>query len=893
MTMQPDLWLRVEEVFQQALDLDESRRAEFLASSCAGDDALRKEVESLLAHESRARQFMESPALEVAGRLISKEQAPRPGDDEDRTGAAFESRVLTGKRLGNYRILEHIGAGGMGEVYRAIRADDQYEKQVAIKLVRAGQDSGFVMSRFRSERQILANLDHPCIARLIDGGATEDGEPYFVMELIEGQPIDRYCDDRRLTISERLRIFLQACSAVQYAHQRLIVHRDIKPGNILVTAEGVPKLLDFGIAKILNQDENPTEGLATLTMFPALTPGYASPEQIKGEPVTTASDVYSLGIVLYELLTGHRPYPAGKLTPQEITRAVCETEPEKPSVIVAQSADADSKANRRPLTPDEIGVIRDGSPEKLRRRLEGDLDNILLMALRKEPRRRYASVEQFQEDLRRHLEHLPVIARKDTVRYLTAKFVARHKAGAAATVTVAATLLAALGITLREARIARADRARAESRFNDVRELSNTLLFQIDDSIRNVPGTTQAQELVVGSAQRYLDRLAREAGNDPSLLKELATGYIRLANIQGDMRGPNLGNQRSAIENYRKAVDLREAIARAHPADLQAQLDLQQSYDGLGYAYGDMDRGQEKVFFAKSMDIAAALTAKEPGNDVFLDALSLSYEHRAMLSIAGNDVKSAIADQREGLKLAKQVEDRKATEEYRGRLSYAHKRLGALLIVDHQLPQALAEYQSALALDKTLLSAHPSDPRLRFSISLTLSDIGYIYNEQGNRSSALENYREVLVIRQALADADPSDVRARQGLARTYERLGSILREENKPQAALTYNQREQTVLSALVAANPNNSETRIQLADLWWDLGDDYTSIAKAAAGHDEKVRLLRLAQSYLQQSLPAFEGAREKGLLTGSQLDAPQKIAEDLASCTKALHAALGNSH
>src|SRR6202165_643551 len=317
--MNRERWEQVSEILDKALRLPPSERSVYLAQIDASDPELHREVNSLLAsHEQAGSEFLNTLA------------APTGSVQCEITGR--DSKV--GRRLGPYQIVELIGVGGMGEVYRAVRADDQYSKQVALKLVRSGQDSSFVINRFKNERQILASLDHPNIARLLDGGTTEEGVPYFVMELIEGQRIDEYCNARRLATTERLELFLRVCSAVQYAHQRLIIHRDIKPGNILVTADGVPKLLDFGIAKILESSEAANQQEQTISMIRLLTPEYASPEQIKSEPITTASDVYSLGVVLYELLTGRTPYRVATRTPHEISRAVCETEPEKPSNAV-------------------------------------------------------------------------------------------------------------------------------------------------------------------------------------------------------------------------------------------------------------------------------------------------------------------------------------------------------------------------------------------------------------------------------------------------------------------------------------------------------------------------------------------------------------------------------
>src|ERR1700674_2717873 len=307
--MLPERWNEVKDKLHEALQLEPTPRSAYLAELGAVDPDLQRELESLIAfHERTGTDFLNAPLGQVPSALASQ-VAPD---------------ALLGRRVGSYQIMGQIGVGGMGEVYRAFRADDEYKKQVAIKLVRAGQNSDFVVNRFKNERQILASLDHPNIARLLDGGTTEEGVPYFVMELIEGHPIDEYCDAHKLPTTDRLKLFLQVCSAVQFAHQHLFIHRDIKPSNVLVTSDGVPKLLDFGIAKILEGSAVAAPFEPTLTVLRVLTPGYASPEQIKGEPITTASDVYSLGVVMYELLSGHSPYRVASRTPHELSRAVCE-----------------------------------------------------------------------------------------------------------------------------------------------------------------------------------------------------------------------------------------------------------------------------------------------------------------------------------------------------------------------------------------------------------------------------------------------------------------------------------------------------------------------------------------------------------------------------------------
>jgi serine/threonine protein kinase/Flp pilus assembly protein TadD len=396
-----------------------------------------------------------------------------PGDADSPTATTKEPSRQPERRIGPYRVLRELGHGGMGTVYLAARDDDQFQKTVAIKVVR-GLDSAEVVRHFRRERQILAGLEHPNVARLLDGGTTDDGLPYLVMQHVEGQPIDRFCDERRLTVRERLQLFQGVCAAVEHAHRNLVVHRDIKPANILVTAEGVPKLLDFGIAKLLNPE---IAGQVPTGTGLSMTPDYASPEQARGGPITTATDVYSLGVVLYELLTGHRPYRLKSREPLEVLKAICEEEPEKPSTAVTREDRAQLPGGAaRPTTAEAVSRTREGTPDRLRRRLRGDLDNIVMMALRKEPQRRYGSVEALSEDLRRYLEGLPVKAHKATAWYRTSKFLRRHAFGVAA---AAAVLVLSLGFAVTmavlEGRVAR-ERDRAEKQAARARAINAFLL---------------------------------------------------------------------------------------------------------------------------------------------------------------------------------------------------------------------------------------------------------------------------------------------------------------------------------------------------------------------------------------------------------------------------------
>ncbi|MGB8062172.1 MAG: protein kinase, partial [Candidatus Sulfotelmatobacter sp.] len=422
----PEKWDQVKELFALALERDPEERSGFLREACAGDDSLRTEIESLLSSFDGAASFLEDcPAADVV---------------------SAQSRAIAGKRIGAYRIIREIGQGGMAVVYLGERDDQNYRKQVAIKMVKPGIDSEQVLRRFRNERQTLAALDHSNIVKLLDGGSSENGSPYLVMEYVEGLPIDQYCDLNKLSIDDRLRLFREVCSAVQYAHEKLVIHRDLKPGNILIAKGGVPRLLDFGIAKLLNPECFQTP-LVTRTDWRPMTPEYASPEQLRGAAVTKTTDIYSLGVLLYELLTGHRPYQVRHDSALEIERRRYSEEPAKPSVAVSR---IDEKAShdgstRTVITPQLVAEARAIRPEELSRCLRGDLDTIVMKAIRTEPEHRYASAEEFAKDIERHLSGLPIKARKPTLLYRGGKFVHRHRESLTTAILILA-VTAGLGI---------------------------------------------------------------------------------------------------------------------------------------------------------------------------------------------------------------------------------------------------------------------------------------------------------------------------------------------------------------------------------------------------------------------------------------------------------------
>ena len=391
--MSPERWKKVEAIFTAALAFDSREREEFVSRACGGDEDLLNHVSAMLTtEEENSESFFE---FGVAG-LFGNQPADASVDNEN-----------INRRVGAYRLVKELGRGGMGAVYLAERADEEFRQQVAVKLIKRGMDTDLILERFRNERQILADLNHPNIARLLDGGTTPEGLPYFVMEYIDGQSIIDYCNDRRLSVKERLRLFLQVCSAVRHAHQKTIVHRDIKPTNTLVTTEGTAKLLDFGIAKILASEHSSGSLETTMPTLRLMTPEYASPEHAIGKPVTAASDVYSLGVLLFKLLTGHHPFRFQNCSPEEIVRLIGTEAPEKPSEIIFNTNSEGTGKDRdtAQLTPEIISSQRSTTVVQLQAKLKGDLDGIILKAMQKEPILRHQSVGQLTEEIEQHLAH--------------------------------------------------------------------------------------------------------------------------------------------------------------------------------------------------------------------------------------------------------------------------------------------------------------------------------------------------------------------------------------------------------------------------------------------------------------------------------------------------------
>lgn len=756
--MTPEEWQRVRPILESALELDPSSRVSFLNGACA-DASQRREVESLIAVHEQAGTNALRPGSPVELKL-----------DEE---AQF--RLPPGKRIGAYEILEEIAVGGMGAVYRAIRADGQYRQQVALKIVRSELGAEATATRFRNERQILASLDHPNIAKILDGSTTTDGLPYFVMEFIDGLPITDYCDQHKLNIDERLKIFRTVCSAVHYAHQHLVIHRDIKHGNILVTSDGVTKLLDFGIAKILDPTLLEVNAAVTMAGLWVMTPEYASPEQLRGEAITTATDVYSLGLVLYELLTGHRAHRFPSHLPHEIARAVLDTDPEKPSTAIRRKGETAEHDKEKGLTPEIISSLRADSPEKLGKRLAGDLDNIVLKAIRKEARERYSSADQLSEDIRRHLENLPVLARKSTVGYRCRKYVLRHKVGVATAALVFVSLVTGIALTIREARIARANELRAERRFNDVRKLSNSLIFEFHDSIQNLPGATPARKLLLDRALQYLDGLAKESAGDLSLQRELATAYQRIGELQGDPRDANLGETEAAVTSLQKGLAISDSVAKANPTNFDDQLRLAYSHRILSNMLGNTGRPEAREHVEQEIAISERVLKLDPSNTQAQLERAGGYAELAYFQDEFGDAKSSVESLRNALETNENFwkanpGDRKVQE----KVAVLRVRIGNALPKLGSRNEALQMNRSGLELFESLATTQ-ADASSKRKLAVTLVFRGDIQMMNSSFQDALGSYQRSLAILQAMKEADPQNVLYRLDAAGATAGVGRAL----------------------------------------------------------------------------------------------------------------------
>jgi eukaryotic-like serine/threonine-protein kinase len=751
--MNPERWHTVDRLFAEALDRPTAERPAFLTGICTGDAGLRREVERLLAADAEGCGFLESPPNELLRLTL---------DDQEEGGS-----------LGPYRLLRRIGSGGMGTVYLARREDEHYEREVAIKILRSSLASTQAFHRFVAERQILARLEHPNIARLYDGGSTDDGRPYLVMELVEGLPVDQYCDHHRLTIDQRLALFQKICAAVQYAHQSLLVHRDLKPGNILITSEGEPKLLDFGIAKQLAPGADDTL-LNTRIGLQLLTPRYASPEQLRGHGITTASDVYSLGVILYELLAGRSPYQAAADLPYQIERAICEQEPERPSLGLF-----------RPGLPGlhEIAPARRMRPQALASRLSGDLDNIVLMALRKEPRRRYGSAAALSRDLEKHLQDLPVTARPDTLRYRSRKFVRRHRAAVAATAAVVLLVAGSVASLVAQGRELAQERDKAR----------HALSFLVATFKQADPYQARGEKLTAREIlDQGADRIARELSAEPDVQAAMmdAIGEVDLGLGRYDAAEPLLARSLALRRRIFGPDSLEVAESLEHLAALRSERsDLTGAVSSLREALAIRRRrqGDDDLAVAKTLNslgetlvTQGVSSAAAPGIEALQrEALAIARRAEGPEGLTVAETLLALADVqraqgrfagaeslfREGLAV-----ERKALGDRDPRFWRDRSRFGETLVEAGKLQQAEAVLHRCLEVQRKILGRDHPD------VASTQRGLAVAIHLQGRYTEAEALQREVLAL--ARSQYGPAHWRVAEALCNLAANLAGQLRNE-------------------------------------------------------------------------------------------------------------------
>lgn len=900
---------KAKKIFFAALKLGAQDYTEFIQTRCGDDWELRREVESLLDARRGIRDFLETPPYETV----------------------FVYKNLENKVIGGYRLIRKIGEGGMGVVFLAEKTDPDFRRQVALKIVKTEVCSKKIFKRFNLERRILAQLEHPNIAHLIDGGKTSDGLPYLVMEYVEGVPLIEFAESRKLSLKKRLELFRQVCAAVSFAHRHAVIHRDLKPSNILVTSDEQVKLLDFGIAKLLSADT--LRRVETATTFRAMTPEFASPEQIKNEPATTASDTYSLGVVLYKLLTGHHPYKTNSENWNEIIRAACEIEPTRPSSLLQRQKQNDS--NRQEDQNKKEQII---TPQILR----GDLDNIILKALRKTPERRYSSVEQFSDDLRRHLEGLPVSARPNTFFYRAQKFVRRNRLPVALTVLVILAMLGGIVAAGWQANRAERERARAERRFQDVRSLVNSFMFELNDEI--LKGQTQARELVVSRALEYLDKLSAESKDDFSLQRETAVAYLKIGDIQGKPYSPNLGNTNGALESYGKALSILEKLHNFNPKNREIKRDLALTLSGIGLLqnFRTMEREKSAQNLEKARVLLEDLAAAEPEN--LQTKRYLSDVYKSIADLPDEDSEEKILKHQKALKIREEllaiepdnIKDLTATASIYQRIGTAYKNRAERLAKKNSTNvqeilniyrNVLSNFIGSLSVYRNLMTIEPNNSRHRRNFADILAMSLPIKANLGDKSGVSEDYQSAIGIFEKLSADDPKNFEARFDIAFTEDYMCRSLVKLGSVKQALQNCRKAMENGMSLLAIDSTNAEARkfvyesflffaevlykekfyaeslkvlhqlnavfekvssedeiSYFYNISYKLGYFYMDLAaKVKASPAEKKKNYQTARHWLKQSLNAFNDYQK--LEGKNDVDKMLKIKEKIARCDAAM--------
>ena len=705
--------------------------------------------------------------------------------------AASEVHEPMPETIGPYRIIRELGRGGMGAVYLAVREDDRFRRQVALKVIKRGMDTEEILRRFQLERQVLSALTHPNIARLLDGGAMDDGRPYFVLEYIEGQTIDAFCDANGLNVEQRLQLFQKVCSAVHYAHQNLVIHRDIKPHNILVTLEGEPKLLDFGIAKLINSQLMQIT-VATGPQLRLMTPEYASPEQVRGSPVSTSTDVYSLGALLYEILTGHRPYRFESRIEQEIVRVVCEVDPERPSSAVSRIEELrSSDGGTRRVTPETVSRVREGDPTRLRRRLSGDLDDIVLKAMEKAPPKRYLSAQQMAEDIQRHIDGMPVTARAGRgAAYRAAKFLRRNRGLVNAAAVVVLALLIGLLTTSWQWREAARERRRAES----AAEASRQVVDGFTNSVMRVDGLIAASDGASG-ADRFdatlarLEELHREVElQDPQTRAALQRGLISVAMLLGDREGGSRGPSAGDVEAAMRAYAVAEKMLARTPSETSEG--LRQTFalqTRLGDGYRRLGRATDAGAAFERAEAAARTLAARDGDPVAMRRMSVAMHSSAEQTMQDGDPAGALPALEKIVEMREEMRRSHPSSQSRRDLGTALATLGDCLRALGRDQEAEAMFRRSVEERRSLLADDPIDRHKRDFVVVHVWFLGDLLLDRGDAAGALAEVERVRPLAEQLVADSGANARSHVDLVEVDAQTLRALRDLGRIDEARAY----------------------------------------------------------------------------------------------------------
>ncbi len=747
LTLSPERWQEVSPYLDEALSLPEPERSAWFESFRTQKPDLADLLHELLReHQDLAQhRFLEQTALQ---------DTPEGS--------------MRGQQIGAYTLLSPIGQGGMGTVWLAERSDGRFERRVAIKFLRFSVAGPSSAERFKREGKILGQLAHSHIAELIDAGVTANGEPYLVLENVTGEPVDTYCDNRKLDALARIRIFLDVLSAVAHAHANLIVHRDIKPSNVLVDGKGQVKLLDFGIAKLLAEDTSLASTTAVTGGSGALTPLFAAPEQITGGAITTATDVYALGLLLYLLLTGHHPAAGGgSLSPAALVKAIVETVP----VRASQAVEVANKA---------VAEKRGTTPEKLQRELRGDLDTIIAKALKKAPAERYSSVTELADDLQRYLKHEPIRARPDTVVYRLRKFVRRNRISLSAASLAFAAILAASGFAIYQARM-------AQRRFEDVRKLAHTFVFDLHDEVAKLDGSTKVREMMVRTGLEYLDNLAGNAGGDLELQNEIAAAYVKIGDAQGFPTRPNLGRMTEALARYRKAGDIYERIAQKNSAYLPDLADFYLGYGGL-FRYGQ-DPKRARELTEAAIQILDRLRHNQHLDPHLQNSYTTAWCKLGDIDEDWGNYDQAWTEFSRCSEFAHAQLNRKRDQQALAAVAESAERVGTAEDELGHLREALQAFDEEETTLRELLAAEPLNPRFHRNLAVMYQFRGRVYfNDEypnyGDPKRALESLRLYLQTAQQMLERDPNNTAAQFSVGIAEYKVSYCLQASDPPAAS-------------------------------------------------------------------------------------------------------------